>query len=125
MPPEIDATTLLVLNLLLMVHGNLSFLLSYDTHKVGGRICLINKQPPHSSFESRDMLFEPASTERLPAKDEQGLVLSTLATALGAMGPEAREALPVLEQAVKMSRLSASAREAIPRIEEKPVPRWW
>ena len=63
--------------------------------------------------------------ERLSAKAEDGFVLSNVATALGAMGPHAREALPALEQAVRVNRLSASAREAILRIEGKPVPTWW
>jgi hypothetical protein len=63
--------------------------------------------------------------ERLLAKAEEGFVLSNVATALGAMGPDAREALPALEQAVKVNRLSASAQEAILRIEGKPVPTWW
>lgn len=63
--------------------------------------------------------------ERLSAKAEDGFVLSNVATALGAMGPHAREALPALEQAVRVNRLSASAQEAILRIEGKPVPTWW
>ena len=63
--------------------------------------------------------------ERLMAKDEQGFVLSSVASALGEMGPEARDALPALEQTLKMSRLSASAQEAILKIEGKPVPTWW
>jgi hypothetical protein len=63
--------------------------------------------------------------ERLQAKGEQGFVLSSVAAALGAMGPAAREALPALEQAIKMHRMSASAQEAILRIEGKPVPTWW
>jgi hypothetical protein len=63
--------------------------------------------------------------ERLLAKGEQGFVLSNVALALGAMGPEARDAIPALEQTIKENRVSASAREAILRIEGKPVPTWW
>ena len=63
--------------------------------------------------------------ERLVAKDEQGLVLNSVASALGAVGPDAREALPTLEQMVKMNRIGSSAREAILRIEERPIPTWW
>jgi hypothetical protein len=60
--------------------------------------------------------------ERLLAKDERGLVLGSIATALGNIGPDAKDALPALEQVAKMRRLGASAQEAILRIEGKPVP---
>jgi HEAT repeat protein len=63
--------------------------------------------------------------ERLLAKDEHGLVLGRVVAALGDMGPAAKEALPVLEQAVKSHRLSTEAQEAILKIEGKPVPTWW
>jgi hypothetical protein len=64
--------------------------------------------------------------ERLLAKDEQaGLVLSSIATALGDIGLEAKDALPALQQALKMHRGGAAAQEAILRIEGKPVPTWW
>jgi HEAT repeat protein len=64
--------------------------------------------------------------ERLLAKDEQaGLVLSSIATALGDIGLEAKDALPALQQALKMHRGGAAAEEAILRIEGKPVPTWW
>jgi len=63
--------------------------------------------------------------KRLLAEGEQGFVLSNVALALGAMGPEARDSLPALEQTIKENRVSASAREAILRIEGKPVPTWW
>jgi hypothetical protein len=62
---------------------------------------------------------------RLLAKDERGLVLGSIATALGNIGPEAKDALPALEQVVKMRRVGASAQEAILRIEGKPVPARW
>lgn len=63
--------------------------------------------------------------EKLLTKDEQGFVLSSVASALGAMGPAARDALPTLEQMVRVNRVGSSAREAILKIEEKPVPTWW
>jgi HEAT repeat protein len=63
--------------------------------------------------------------ERLLAKDEQGLVLNSIATALGDIGPEAKDALPALQQALAMHRISSAAQEAILKIEGKPVPMWW
>jgi HEAT repeat protein len=63
--------------------------------------------------------------ERLQAKDEHGIVLGRVAVALGDIGPDAKEALPVLEQAIKSHRLSTQAEEAILKIEGKPVPTWW
>jgi HEAT repeat protein len=63
--------------------------------------------------------------DRLLAKDEQGLVLSSVASALGDIGPAAKDALPALQQAVETHRLGAAAQEAILKIEGKPVPTWW
>jgi len=63
--------------------------------------------------------------ERLLAKDEQGLVLSSIATALGDIGLQAKDALPALQQALKMHRGGAAVQEAILKIEGKPVPTWW
>jgi HEAT repeat protein len=63
--------------------------------------------------------------DKLLAKNEPGLVVHSVAAALGEMGPEAKEALPALEQALKTGRLDQSARQAILRIEGKPVPTWW
>jgi hypothetical protein len=62
---------------------------------------------------------------RLLAKDEQGLVLGSVATALGDIGPDAKDALPALQQVLKMRRVGSAAQEAILRIEGKPVPTWW
>jgi hypothetical protein len=63
--------------------------------------------------------------ERLLAKDEHGIVLGRVAVALGDIGPDAKEALPALEQTVKSRRLSTDGGEAILKIEGKPVPTWW
>jgi hypothetical protein len=46
-------------------------------------------------------------------------------TALGDIGPSAREALPILEQVVQARGIGPAAREALLRIEGKPVPTWW
>ncbi|MGH7870115.1 MAG: HEAT repeat domain-containing protein, partial [Candidatus Dormibacteraceae bacterium] len=63
--------------------------------------------------------------ERLRAKDEQVMVLRSVATALGNIGPDARDALPALEQTLKQLRVSYAAEAAILKIEGKPVPTWW
>jgi HEAT repeat protein len=63
--------------------------------------------------------------ERLLAKDEQGLVLSSIASALGDIGLQAKDALPALQQALSTRRVGAAAQEAILKIEGKPVPTWW
>ena len=63
--------------------------------------------------------------ERLLAEGEQGLVLSSIATALGDIGLEAKDALPALQRALEMRRVGAAAQEAILKIEGKPVPTWW
>ncbi len=62
--------------------------------------------------------------DRLTA-DEDGLVLNGVAAALGEFGPDAKDALPALQQAYKSGRLGATGQEAILRIEGKPVPTWW
>jgi hypothetical protein len=67
----------------------------------------------------------PALTKRFLAKGESGLVLNRVALALGAIGPLAKSALPVLERAITANRLGAAAREAVLRIQGKPVPTWW
>ena len=63
--------------------------------------------------------------ERLMVKDEHGFVLSSVAAALGDMGPDAKGSLPTLEQAIKMRRIGSSGQEAILKIEGKTVPTWW
>ena len=62
--------------------------------------------------------------DKLLAKKESWLVLTSVAAALGNMGPEAKDALPVLKQNFKTRRLGAAAQEAIMRIEGKTVPTW-
>ncbi|MGD0772967.1 MAG: DUF2961 domain-containing protein [Candidatus Solibacter sp.] len=52
-------------------------------------------------------------------------VLRSLATALGNIGPAAASALPALEQALKMQRVSYAAQEAILKIMGEPVPVWY
>ena len=47
-----------------------------------------------------------------------------MASALGDIGAEAREALPALRQTLKLLRVSWAAEEAILKIEGKPVPSW-
>jgi hypothetical protein len=60
----------------------------------------------------------------LKAKNGQWLVLTSVATALGNIGPDAAAALPVLEQGFKMRRVGACAREAIMKIKGEAVPLW-
>jgi hypothetical protein len=62
---------------------------------------------------------------RLQTKDEHGVVLGRVVHALGDIGPDAKEALPILEQAVKVHRMGPEAEEAILKIEGKSVPTWW
>jgi hypothetical protein len=61
----------------------------------------------------------------LLAAGEQAYVLRSAAAALGDIGPAASSALPALEQAMKMNRVSATAQEAILKINNKPVPTWF
>jgi len=63
--------------------------------------------------------------ERLLVKDEQVMVLRSVAAALGNIGPDARDALPVLEQTRQTLRVSYTIEAAILKIEGKPVPTWW
>jgi len=63
--------------------------------------------------------------ERLLVKDEEVMVLRSVAAALGNIGPDARDALPVLEQTRKTLRVSYTIEAAILKIEGKPVPTWW
>ena len=62
----------------------------------------------------------PALAERL--KDKDGIVRIRAAYALGDIGAAAKEAIPLLQQAHIGGRLTAASREAILKIEGKPVP---
>jgi len=66
-----------------------------------------------------------ALSERLLAAGEVAYVLRSVATALGEIGPAAESALPALQQAMKMHRVTATAQEAILKINKKPVPVWF
>jgi hypothetical protein len=63
--------------------------------------------------------------ERLLVKNEQVMVLRSVAAALGNIGPDARDALPALEQTRRTLRVSYTIEAAILKIESKPVPTWW
>jgi len=63
--------------------------------------------------------------ERLRVKDEQVMVLRSVAAALGNIGPDARDALPALRQTLHQLRVSYAIEAAILKIEGKPVPTWW
>jgi hypothetical protein len=60
----------------------------------------------------------------LLVKGETVFVLRAMASALGDIGADAREALPALRQTLKLLRVSWAAEEAILKIEGKPVPSW-
>jgi HEAT repeat protein len=62
-------------------------------------------------------------TTKLLTKD-QIFVLSSVATALGDIGPAAKDALPALNQVLAQRRVGSAAEEAILRIEGKPVPEY-
>jgi len=63
--------------------------------------------------------------ERLRVKDEQVMVLRSVAAALGNIGPDAKDALPALRQTLQQLRVSYTVEAAILKIEGKPVPTWW
>jgi len=63
--------------------------------------------------------------DRLLAKDEDVMVLRSVAAALGNIGPDAKDALPALERSLKQLRVSYTAEAAIMKIEGKTVPTWW
>jgi hypothetical protein len=63
--------------------------------------------------------------ERLLVKNEEVMVLRSVAGALGNIGPGAKEALPALRQTLKQLRVSYAVEAAILKIEGKPVPMWW
>jgi len=62
--------------------------------------------------------------DRLLTKGEPVFVLRSVSAALGDIGSDARDALPALQEAVKMLRVTYTAQEAILKIEGKPVPTW-
>ena len=62
---------------------------------------------------------------RLRVKDEQVMVLRSVAEALGNIGPDAKDALPALRQTLQQLRVSYTVEAAILKIEGKPVPTWW
>jgi hypothetical protein len=62
-------------------------------------------------------------TAKLVTKD-QIFVSSSVATALGDIGPAAKDALPALNQVLAQRRVGSAAEEAILRIEGKPVPEY-
>jgi hypothetical protein len=64
----------------------------------------------------------PSLAARLLLNNEEGLVATSIAYALGDIGPAAKEALPALTQVLEKRRVGAAAREAILKIEGKPVP---
>jgi hypothetical protein len=66
-----------------------------------------------------------ALSNRLLAAGEVAYVLRSVANALGEIGPAAASALPALQQAMKMHRVTATAEEAILKINKKPVPAWF
>jgi hypothetical protein len=70
-------------------------------------------------------VVETLSRHLLAAGEPVVFVLRSLATALGNIGPAAASALPALEQALKMQRVSYAAQEAILKIKGEPVPLWY
>ena len=70
-------------------------------------------------------VVETLSRHLLGANEPVVFVLRSLATALGNIGPAAASALPALEQALKMHRVSYAAQEAILKIKGEPVPVWY
>jgi hypothetical protein len=62
--------------------------------------------------------------DKLLAKGETWIVLTSVATALGNIGPDAKDALPILKQTFNGRRVGMCAREAILKIEGQPVPQW-
>jgi hypothetical protein len=62
----------------------------------------------------------------LASSNEQVVfVLRSIAAALGNIGPDAASALPALEQALKMVRVTYTAQEAIHKIKGEPVAVWY
>jgi hypothetical protein len=63
--------------------------------------------------------------ERLLVTGEVIYVLRSDATALGEIGPDAASALPALREVLKITRVTATAEEAILKINKQPVPGWY
>ncbi len=72
---------------------------------------------------ARDAVGPLIATLQRPS--ESRAVQLSAATALGDIGPDARSALPALEDAVRARSVGPAAQEAILRIQRKPVPTWW
>jgi hypothetical protein len=64
-------------------------------------------------------------TEILLTPGERRNILVNIATALGDLGPDAKSALPALEQAAATRSVGPAAQEAIQRIQGKSVPTWF
>jgi len=66
-----------------------------------------------------------ALTDRLRVQGEVIYVLRSDASALGDIGPDAAAALPALRELLKITRVAATAEEAILRITRQPVRTWY
>lgn len=66
-----------------------------------------------------------ALSDRLRVQGEVIYVLRSDATALGDIGPDAAPALPALREVLKITRVAATAEEAILKINRQPVPTWF
>lgn len=66
-----------------------------------------------------------ALAARLRVEGEVIYVLRSDATALGNIGPDAASALPALREVLKITRVTATAEEAILKINKQPVPTWY
>ena len=70
-------------------------------------------------------VVETLGRHLLGANESVVFVLRSLAEALGNIGPGAASALPALEQALKMHRVSYATQEAILKIRGEQVPVWY
>jgi hypothetical protein len=70
-------------------------------------------------------VVDTLSRHLIGANEPSVFVLRSLASALGNIGPAAASALPALEQALKIHRVSWAAEEAILKIKGQPVPVWY
>jgi HEAT repeat protein len=66
-----------------------------------------------------------ALSERLLVSGEVIYVLRSDASALGNIGADAVSALPALREVLKITRVTATAEEAILKINRQPVPSWY